>query len=69
MLIEFLEEFLANRKKYFGAIWGFIFGVILIKYGFIDMLKVLSLTIVGYNLGDTSKIKALKKALAKRLND
>ncbi len=66
MLIEFLEELLINRKKYLGALGGFLFGLILIKYGFVKMLIVLAVTCLGYNLGDLKKIK---KILIARLKE
>lgn len=69
MLYDFLEEFLKNRKKYMGSIWGFIFGIILIKYGFVKMLVVLVTTIIGYNLGDCEKLKSLKKIIINRLKE
>ena len=69
MLIEFLEEFLENRKKYFGAIWGFIFGLILIKYGFVKMITVLAVTVIGYNLGDSERLGSLKKIIINRLKE
>ena len=69
MLVEFLEEFLENRKKYMGTIWGFIFGLILIKYGFVKMLIVLAATILGYNLGDCEKLRSLKKIIVNRLKE
>jgi len=69
MLVEFLEEFLENRKKYFGAIWGFIFGIILIKYGFVKMIVVLAVTVLGYNLGDCEKLRNLKKIIINRLKE
>ena len=69
MLVEFLEEILENRKKYFGAIWGFIFGIILIKYGFVKMIVVLAVTILGYNLGDCEKLRKIKKVIVNRLKE
>lgn len=69
MLVEFLEELLVNRKKYLGAFGGFLFGLILIKYGFVKMLIVLAVTCIGYNLGDLEKVKRIKKTLINRLKE
>ncbi len=69
MLVEFLEEFLKNRKKYLGGILGFIFGLILIQYGFVKMLVVLIITIIGYNLGDCEKLSSIRKILINRLKE
>lgn len=69
MLVEFIEELLINRKKYLGAFWGFLFGLILIQYGFVKMLIVLAVTCLGYNLGDLEKIKRIKKILIARLKE
>ncbi|WP_372714882.1 DUF2273 domain-containing protein [Ilyobacter sp.] len=69
MLVEFIEELLINRKKYLGALGGFLFGLILIQYGFVKMLIVLAVTCLGYNLGDLEKIKKIKKILITRLKE
>jgi uncharacterized membrane protein len=69
VLVEFIEELLINRKKYLGALGGFLFGLILIQYGFVKMLIVLAVTCLGYNLGDLEKIKKIKKILITRLKE
>jgi uncharacterized membrane protein len=69
VLVEFLEELLLNRKKYLGAFGGFLFGLILIEYGFVKMLIVLAVTYLGYNLGDLEKVKKIKKILITRLKE
>jgi uncharacterized membrane protein len=69
VVAEFIEEFLVNRKKYLGALGGFLFGLILIEYGFVKMLIVLAITCLGYNLGDMEKIKRIKKILITRLKE
>ncbi|MGF6906185.1 DUF2273 domain-containing protein [Fusobacterium sp. PH5-44] len=52
MLEELLEHFLANllenKKKYIGALVGFILGLLIATIGFMNTIFVIATTIMGY---------------------
>lgn len=52
MLGELLEHFLVNllenKKKYIGALIGFMFGLLVMTIGFIKTIVVVMTSIIGY---------------------
>jgi Na+-transporting NADH:ubiquinone oxidoreductase subunit NqrE len=50
---QILEYLLKNYRKILGAIFGFVFGMIAVKYGIWAAVSVMVLTAMGYLFGDS----------------
>ena len=57
MLEDMIVSLIENRKKYFGAVIGFITAVLLVEYGIISTIFILAVTYLGYRIGDSKVLK------------
>ena len=64
-----LEKIINNWRKVYGAILGFIIGIIVINYGILKAIVVFAFAFIGYKLGDSSFIDGIKKTILKRLKE
>ncbi|WP_335996379.1 DUF2273 domain-containing protein [Fusobacterium polymorphum] len=64
-----LEKIINNWRKVYGAIVGFIVGLIVINYGILKAIVVFAFAFIGYKLGDSSFIDGIKKTILKRLKE
>ena len=64
-----LEKIINNWRKVYGAILGFIIGIIVINYGILKAIVVFAFAFIGYKLGDSSFIEGIKKIILKRLKE
>ena len=69
MLEEMIVSLIENRKKYFGAVIGFITAVLLVEYGIISTIFILAVTYLGYRTGDSKVLKKIKKKIIEKLQD
>lgn len=67
MLIELLVFIDNNRGKFFGALLGFIIGVLILIIGFFKALFILICTYIGYALGSKSYKNINFKKLLERI--
>ncbi|MDA8235119.1 MAG: DUF2273 domain-containing protein [Clostridia bacterium] len=67
MWTELFQEIMTNHRfKFFGAVIGFIFGVVVIKYGIINAILILLATWIGYSVGKGMDAEgSVKNMLAK----
>lgn len=54
MLIDLLVFINNNRGKFFGALLGFLVGVLILIIGFFKALFIFICTYIGYTLGSKS---------------
>ena len=64
-----LEKIINNWRKVYGAILGFIVGLVVINYGILKAIVVFAFAFIGYKLGDSSFIDGIKKTILKRLKE
>ncbi|WP_338941545.1 DUF2273 domain-containing protein [Fusobacterium nucleatum] len=64
-----LEKIINNWRKVYGAILGFIIGLIVINYGILKAIIVFAFAFVGYKLGDSSFTQGIKRIVLKRLKE
>ena len=64
-----LEKIINNWRKVYGAIVGFIVGLVVINYGILKAIVVFAFAFIGYKLGDSSFIHRIKKTILKRLKE
>lgn len=64
-----LEKIINNWRKVYGAIVGFIVGLVVINYGILKAIVVFAFAFIGYKLGDSSFIDGIKKTILKRLKE
>ena len=58
-----LEKIINNWRKVYGAILGFIVGLVVINYGILKAIVVFAFAFIGYKLGDSSFIHGIKKTI------
>lgn len=75
MIEDFIVNLMKNSKKYLYALFGMVFGILFIEYGFFKTLIPISMTVLGFKLADTYfkekilvKIFELFERLKKNLN-
>ena len=64
-----LEKIINNWRKVYGAILGFIVGLVVINYGILKAIVVFAFAFIGYKLGDSSFTQGVKKTVLKRLKE
>ena len=64
-----LEKIINNWRKVYGAILGFIVGLVVINCGILKAIVVFAFAFIGYKLGDSSFIHGIKKTILKRLKE
>ena len=64
-----LEKIINNWRKVYGAILGFIVGLVVINYGILKAIVIFAFAFIGYKLGDSSFIDGIKKTILKRLKE
>ena len=64
-----LEKIINNWRKVYGAILGFVVGLVVINYGILKAIVVFAFAFIGYKLGDSSFTQGIKKTVLKRLKE
>ena len=64
-----LEKIINNWRKVYGAILGFVVGLVVINYGILKAIIVFAFAFIGYKLGDSSFTQGGKKTVLKRLKE
>ena len=64
-----LEKIINNWRKVYGAILGFVVGLVVINYGILKAIIVFAFAFVGYKLGDSSFTQGIKRIVLKRLKE
>ena len=64
-----VEYLLKNYRKILGALFGFVFGMIAIKYGVWEAIAVLILTAAGYLFGNSLFKINLRKWIIDKLTE
>ena len=64
-----LEKIINNWRKVYGAILGFVVGLVVINYGILKAIIVFAFAFVGYKLGDSSFTQGIKRTVLKRLKE
>ena len=64
-----LEKIINNWRKVYGAILGFVVGLVVINYGILKAIIVFAFVFIGYKLGDSSFTQGVKKTVLKRLKE
>ena len=64
-----LEKIINNWRKVYGAILGFVVGLVVINYGILKAIIVFAFAFIGYKLGDSSFIDGIKKTILKRFKE
>ena len=64
-----LEKIINNWRKVYGAILGFVVGLVVINYGILKAIIVFVFAFVGYKLGDSSFTQGIKRIVLKRLKE
>ena len=64
-----LEKIINNWRKVYGAILGFVVGLVVINYGILKAIIVFDFAFIGYKLGDSSFTQGVKKTVLKRLKE
>ena len=64
-----LEKIINNWRKVYGAILGFVVGLVVINYGILKAIIVFAFAFIGYKLGDSSCTQGIKKTVLKRLKE
>ena len=64
-----LEKIINNWRKVYGAILGFVVGLVVINYGISKAIIVFAFAFIGYKLGDSSFTQGVKKTVLKRLKE
>ena len=62
-----LEKIINNWRKVYGAILGFVVGLVVINYGILK--AIIAFAFIGYKLGDSSFTQGVKKTVLKRLKE
>ena len=69
-ILEVLLEKIINKwRKVYGAILGFVVGLVVINYGILKAIIVFAFAFIGYKLGDSSFTQGIKKTVLKRLKE
>lgn len=69
MIEDMIVSLIENRKKIFGAVIGFVTAVLLVEYGVLYTIFILTVTYFGYRIGDNTVLKKFKKKIIERLQD
>ena len=64
-----LEKIINNWRKVYGAILGFVVGLVVINYGILKAIIVFAFAFIGYKLGDSSFTQGVKKTVLKWLKE
>ena len=64
-----LEKIINNWRQIYGAILGFVVGLVVINYGILKAIIVFAFAFIGYKLGDSSFTQGVKKTVLKRLKE
>ena len=64
-----LEKIINNWRKVYGAVLGFVVGLVVINYGILKAIIVFAFAFIGYKLGDSSFTQGIKKTVLKRLKE
>ena len=64
-----LEKIINNWRKVYGAILGFVVGLVVINYGILKAIVIFAFAFIGYKLGDSSFVHGIKKTILKRLKE
>ena len=64
-----LEKIINYWRKVYGAILGFVVGLVVINYGILKAIIVFAFAFIGYKLGDSSFTQGVKKTVLKRLKE
>ena len=64
-----LEKIINNWRKVYGAILGFVVGLVVINYGILKAIIVFAFAFIGYKLGDSSFTQGIEKTVLKRLKE
>ena len=64
-----LEKIINNWRKVYGAILGFVVGLVVINYGILKAIIVFAFAFIGYKLGESSFTQGVKKTVLKRLKE
>ena len=64
-----LEKIINNWRKVYGAILGFVVGLVVINYGILKAIILFDFAFIGYKLGDSSFTQGVKKTVLKRLKE
>ena len=64
-----LEKIINNWRKVYGAILGFVVGLVVINYGILKAIIVFAFAFIGYKLGDSSFTQGIKKTVLKKLKE
>ena len=64
-----LEKIINNWRKVYGAILGFVVGLVVINYGILKAIIVFAFAFIGYKLGDSSFTQGVNKTVLKRLKE
>ena len=64
-----LEKIINNWRKVYGAILGFVVGLVVINYGILKAIIVFAFAFIGYKLGDSSFTQGVKKTVLKRIKE
>ena len=64
-----LEKIINNWRKVYGAILGFVVGLVVINYGILKAIIIFAFAFIGYKLGDSSFTQGIKKTVLKRLKE
>ena len=64
-----LEKIINNWRKVYGAILGFVVGLVVINYGIFKAIIVFAFAFIGYKLGDSSFTQGIKKTVLKKLKE
>ena len=64
-----LEKIINNWRKVYGAILGFVVGLVVINYGILKAIIVFAFAFIGYKLVDSSFTQGVKKTVLKRLKE
>ena len=64
-----LEKIINNWRKVYGAILGFVVGLVVINYGILKAIIVFAFAFIGYKLGDSSFTQGVMKTVLKRLKE
>ena len=64
-----LEKIINNWRKVYGAILGFVVGLVVINYGILKAIIVFAFAFIGYKLGDSSFTQGVRKTVLKRLKE
>lgn len=57
ILMDLIQFINSNRKRFFGALFGFLIGILILTIGFFKTLFIVLTTLIGYLWGSKSFTK------------